>query len=104
MTSHTLRQSVTQQLLLPLLFLELQPILSLQPAFCCFVWNAVVILHRTEILRYTADVMGSAIFRGMVIGRKVTQRRAGREERQQIWRELVRHLKICLMQEILPLT
>lgn len=55
-----------------------------------------MIFDRTDILRNTADTMGSAIFGGMVIGWKVTQSWAGRKQRQQVRRELVRHLEIFL--------
>lgn len=91
---HTLRKAFGEQLLLPLLFLLLQPILPLQPAFSRVVFDIFVYMFffdLVEVLRDAADVAGLALFRCVVTRRHIAERRPRCEKSEEIRRELVRH-------------
>ena len=78
--SQYLRSTLFNELLLLLLFLQLQPVFSLQPAFCGFVgYIFFVVFDCGEILRDATDVVGFAFFRGMVARGQVAEGWAGGE-------------------------
>ena len=92
----TLCKSIRNQRLLLFLFLQLQPILALQPALGRMILDVFTdpfFFDPRQELSDAADVVGLAFFRRMIAGWKVTERRSGCEEGEEVWREFVRHLR-----------
>ena len=85
------RKTFGQQFLLPLLFLRLQSVLSLQPALGRLVGDILVFFEGSEVLGDAADVVGLALLGGMVAGWEVAEGRTGSEEGEKVGGKLVGH-------------
>lgn len=82
-----------QQLLLTLLFFLLDTKFSLQPALSGFIMVVVLVfLELREKRRNARDGRSLSIFRRVVRGRQESKPRTRREQREEIWGELIRHL------------